>query len=442
MESDKCSMVLHTNSLVYKTIERVFLSSALWHLEEPIVLVLKKNGSLEWKSFCNDTNQCGVVSVDHLLRLLVSGKLEFNCLNSIDILTYQRNYLILLTSARQIVALELSTECAASVAWSYMLSEFEVFEVCDRFFLVFEPLNRQLCKYFSEVFNLWHLMTVFTLLAVFSLFTGKLKKKNEILYPDHSIDLHIIKISSSPNRKHLAILGTQLCLGDETKLEFVDFNSQHLTDMRMGDENITLIQEQSPEYLLYNYRTRQIVHTYSVRFGETLILCQQLNRFDKILKSNVISDLGALTENVTHMKKYAYDSMLSNALTSQHFESCANILKLAGTGTQSDLCKNLEVLNKHILANANENFTNVLQKVIGAGLRFACQAYQKYSSCSRILEFIFSWQDVLLSFHFKSPPVDKGEGSSRFASRLTGKDLQSAILENQLPLGRFSIISF
>lgn len=111
--------------------------------------MLKKNGTLEWKSFFPEcqASQHGVILVDHLLRLLVSAKLEFNCLNSINILSYQHNHLTLQTSSRQIVVLELLTDSTAAVSWAYVLSEFEICEVSDRCFLVFEPHGRHLCKY-------------------------------------------------------------------------------------------------------------------------------------------------------------------------------------------------------------------------------------------------------------------------------------------------------
>ena len=149
MESHDCSMVLHVDYLILLNLQN-FPFSAIWHFEESIILVLKKNGCLEWKALCNDPlpQQNGVIMVDQLLRLLVSEKLEFDCLNSINILAYQRNNLIIQTSTRQIVALELLPGSAASVSWAYSLSEFELFEVCDRCFLVFEPLSRQLCKSF------------------------------------------------------------------------------------------------------------------------------------------------------------------------------------------------------------------------------------------------------------------------------------------------------
>lgn len=258
----------------------------------------------------------------------------------------------------------------------------------------------------------------------------------ELKVPEHTSDHKVQKVCSSPDRKHLAILTSQLYLGEETNMELVDLNGQHVMNMSMGDENIALVQEQSPEYLLYNYSSRQVVHKYSIRSGETLLLCQRFNRLDKIWNSTFISELSPPIANVTKTQKYAYDSMLSNALASHHFESCANILKLSGDGSQTDLNKILEILNSFIKANFSQSFSSFFQKVVGASLRFACQAYQKHPSCSRIMEFIFNWQDILLKHHFKTTiNIQEETPSASVIEDDVDVILQNSILKNCLPLG-------
>ena len=122
--------------------------SSVWHHEESKILLSKRNGDLEWKSFQrNLTFTVGRLSAEQLLKHLIAKQLEFDSLKNIRCLAFQRDFCILQTSTRQVVALQWKSNLTTNIVWGLKVDEFAAWTFCDKLFVVFEPHTKNLRKF-------------------------------------------------------------------------------------------------------------------------------------------------------------------------------------------------------------------------------------------------------------------------------------------------------
>ena len=121
--------------------------SSVWHHEESRVLLTKRNGDVEWRTFQrNLTFTVGRLSAEQLLKHLIAKKLEFDSLKNIRCLAFQRDFCILQTSTRQIAALQWKSNLTSKIVWGLKVDEFAAWTFCDKLFIVFDPHTKKLRK--------------------------------------------------------------------------------------------------------------------------------------------------------------------------------------------------------------------------------------------------------------------------------------------------------
>ena len=129
--------------------------SSIWHHEESLVLLSKRNGDLEWKSFRRNTpSLSGRLAAEHLLKHLILKRLEFDSLKEIMCLSFQRNFCILQTSSKQIAGLRWKSDLETEIVWALEVGEFAVWSFCDKLFVNFEPHTKSLRKQFLPCVHL------------------------------------------------------------------------------------------------------------------------------------------------------------------------------------------------------------------------------------------------------------------------------------------------
>lgn len=122
--------------------------SSIWHHEESLVLLSKRNGDLEWKSFQrNSLGSSGRLIAELLLKHLILKRLEFDSLKQILCLSFQRDFCILQTSAKQIAGLRWKSEQETEIIWALEVGEFAVWSFCDKLFVNFEPHTKSLREF-------------------------------------------------------------------------------------------------------------------------------------------------------------------------------------------------------------------------------------------------------------------------------------------------------
>lgn len=133
-----------------------------------MVLLSKRNGDLEWKSFRrNFLASSERLAAETLLKHLILKRLvfklydyggeqilptntflfqEFDSLKQILCLSFQRHFCILQTSAKQIACLSWKSDQETDIIWALEVGEFAVWSFCDKTFVNYEPHTKSLRK--------------------------------------------------------------------------------------------------------------------------------------------------------------------------------------------------------------------------------------------------------------------------------------------------------
>ena len=88
----------------------------------------------------------GRLVAEQLLKHLILKRLEFDSLKQILCLSFQRDFCILQTSAKQIAGLRWQSDQETEIIWALEVGEFAVWCFCDKLFVNYEPHTKSLRK--------------------------------------------------------------------------------------------------------------------------------------------------------------------------------------------------------------------------------------------------------------------------------------------------------
>ena len=93
----------------------------------------------------------GRLVAEQLLKHLILKRLEFDSLKQILCLSFQRDFCILQTSAKQIAGLRWQSDQETEIIWALEVGEFAVWCFCDKLFVNYEPHTKSLRKFDSLI---------------------------------------------------------------------------------------------------------------------------------------------------------------------------------------------------------------------------------------------------------------------------------------------------